>query len=346
MRLHPRYCGSHPPVRRRTWFDPLGVILALGLMAGLVFGPQLSACSTSSADSVGEIAQPDFGSTGEVLAVEHIAMSDDAAAFQPSASMPLYLISPAESVTRESMDKMATLLGLGVDREYAAEGLNDSRLAVHFPRSDDITCFCLRDLITPDEAAIQFEQGVEIRMPSLDEAHKTADQALASLGLLDELVFYDASVCDTLTMSGLGQEDRSSAVSIGVWYEATVGGLPLVGPGGRVDVLIGPEGKVIEIRHYAQRAVESAEHVQLRSVAAAVDDLKEGLGMPPSEATAENTKEVVVEKVQLGYYAAPVPAAIADYKPVYLLAVRLADGSVGEWVVSAYAEGTPPLLGQ
>jgi hypothetical protein len=319
--------------------------LALGLVVGLLVGLQLSACSTSNADSVEEIGQPDFGSTGEVLAVEHIVMSGEAATFQPPASMSLYLISPAESVTRESMDRMATLLGLGDDREYALEGLNDSRLAIHFPRSDDINCFCLRDQITPDETARQFEEGAGIELPTPDEARKIADQALASLGLLDDLSFYDASVCDTLTMSGLGQEDRSSAVSIGVWYEATVGGLPLVGPGGRVDVLVGPEGKVIEIRHYAQRAVESGERVQLRSVSAAVDDLKEGLGLPPSDATAENTKEVVVEKVQLGYYAAPVPMTVADYRPVYLLAVRLADGSLGEWVVSAYAEGIQPDLG-
>jgi hypothetical protein len=111
-------------------------------------------------------------------------------------------------------------------------------------------------------------------------------------------------------------------------------------------MIVGPEGEIIEICHFSQTATRSPDGVRLRSVEAAADDLRKGRGMPPSGLTEANCSKVTVERAQLGYYAAPVPMNVSEYLPVYLLRVRLADGSLGEWVVSAYSEGSLPVFGE
>lgn len=315
---------------------------ALALGIGLFLGVTHNSSQTVEAVSatLDGVDQPLFGRRGEEIEVEQIETAPSVGSFKAPESMAVYSIAPLESVTRDAMDKLASALGMSSEREYQEKGLNDSQLALTFPRSDDVDCFCFSDMNTLDDVARQFEEGQTIALPSPEEARGIADNILDSLGLLDGLVFSDAGVCDSMTVSQLGQPERSSPLSIGVWYEASIDGLPLVGPGAKVDVIVGPGGRLLEIRHYVQRAIESGRSVHLRSVSDAIGDLKNGAGQPPPVASVENTRHVTVEKVQLGYYAAPVPTPIRDYVPVYLLAVRLSDGVLGEWIVSAYSEGS------
>jgi hypothetical protein len=331
-----------PDRRKRLLLFSVLVCCAIAVGTGLFFwlGPNPNGPAKAVSAIADGAAQPLFGEPGAEIKVEQIETAPSVSSFKAPESMPVYTIASTEKLTREAMDELASTLGMGPKRDYQEKGLNDSQLALSFPRSDDSGCFCFSDMNTLDEVARQFEGGQSISLPSEEEARRIADDSLVSLGLLDGLTFYDVSVCDRITRSQLGQPDRSSPLSIGVWYEASISGFPLVGPGAKVDVVVGPGGKVLEIRHYAQKATKSEREVQLRSISDALEDLKSGMGQPPVEATVENAKQVTVEKAQLGYYAAPVPAGVLDYVPVYLLAVRLSDGSLGEWVVSAYSDGS------
>ncbi len=331
--------GGGFSLRARVSGFVVSLLLIVPVALGLGFGLSIERGHLSSSQSQAIVDQPAFGAVGEKLVVEEVRMTEAAMSYRPPSSLDVLEIVPTKAATPESISAVADVLGIDEERQYDAEGVSDARSWIHFPRKEDADCFLMCDRYAVAELEDMFSQGAKIELPGPEEARGIADKTLESLGLLEGVRYQGTSPSHSITQSKIGQPDRTSDLALGVWYEAEVDGLPIVGPGARVHVVVGPEGDVIEVHHYAQ-AARPAGRVQLRQVDAAIADMKTGGGIPPATATIDSVRVVGVEKVQLGYYAAPLPMGISDYKPVYLIRVRLADGTLGEWVVSAYSEGS------
>jgi hypothetical protein len=193
----------------------------------------------------------------------------------------------------------------------------------------------------PGLAAQTPSQGGQPPQPvSAEGTRATADAYLKSLGMQDEFVFletYEATVYGTATPDG--QEQRW-VVDMGARYQTLLNGVPLVGPGSKVSMAVGPDGTVVEFCHFAQKASLAQEKVTIRSVEEALADLESGKGATPPDLNLEQTKNMSVETVDLCYYAPPAGSAEKYYKPVYVFHIRMSDGTLGEWLLSAFEGST------
>jgi hypothetical protein len=68
----------------------------------------------------------------------------------------------------------------------------------------------------------------------------------------------------------------------------------------------------------------------------AAEDVQAGQGIFPNEAQMDNVSQLTIEGVELAYYDPPEGLSETHYRPVYVFRVRMADGSEGDWIVSAY----------
>jgi hypothetical protein len=274
--------------------------------------------------------------TGGPIIPGSVSLSDEAISFEPPAQLPLYEIDPREPVDRESMDALATRLGFGQDRQYTEEGLSGSKGSLVFPRADDASCFRLVNSATIDAAFGAILADKPPQPPSPEETEAIADAYLESLGMKEELVFvgtYEATAYGTATLDG---KQERWVVEMGARYRALLDGVPLVGAGAKVTVGVDYHGDVVEFYHFVQKATLTKQVVTIRSIEAALADLRAGKGELPPDINPERAESVAIERIELCYYASPAVRGEKYYKPVYVFHVRLSDGTVGDWNVSAF----------
>ncbi len=269
-----------------------------------------------------------------------VILSDRAKAFVPPDSMPLFRIEPV-TITEAGMRELADRLGMPADRKYSSPEPPDSFGAVAaggwvltFYRGD-LHCFDLRLLEGDEEAIAAFERGEEVQAVSEEEAVAVVDEYLSAHGFREGLGEPRAFVRTSVGRTGGGRPELSELViTRGVSYPVTVGGLRLIGAGVTVDVA--PGGKVIGFSHKLQEAVRDQVEVPILPVEEAAKDVEAGEGLLPGGARIDNVSEVTIKDVELGYYDPPPALVETHYRPVYVFRVRLADGSEGTWLVSAY----------
>lgn len=135
-------------------------------------------------------------------------------------------------------------------------------------------------------------------------------------------------------MEGKDGQERSCVLSMAVRYGAELDGRPLLGKATAV-VSVAADGRIVGFTHWIQHA-EPAETVRLRPTAAALDDMRLGLGQCPSDATSERLARVTIESVDIAYYGPPTPIDEQYYKPIYVFHIRMANGTTGDWLLSAF----------
>jgi len=127
---------------------------------------------------------------------------------------------------------------------------------------------------------------------------------------------------------------------MGARYRPLLDGVPLVGAGAKVSVGVDCQGDVVEFYHFAQKATMTARTVTVLPVEAALADLEAGKGELPPDINPERAEHVTVESIELCYYAPPAARGDMYYKPVYVFRVRMTDGTVGDWLISAFEGST------
>jgi hypothetical protein len=182
-----------------------------------------------------------------------------------------------------------------------------------------------------------FDQVEEVQAVSEEEAIAIADEYLTARGYREGLGEPEALVRTSVGRSGGGGQPEVNGLVItrGVSYPVEIGGLPLVGGGVAVDVA--PGGRVINFLYNVQHAEPDEVAVPILSVEKAVEDVQAGEGLLPSKARVDNGSLVTIEGVELAYYDPPRGLSETHFRPVYVFHVRAADGSEGDWIVSAYA---------
>jgi hypothetical protein len=325
----------------------VGLLLLCGMVGACAQTGQLTDAedqvkpAESSSDPSASLVRPvEFQEAAGSFVPVAVSMTGKAADFSPPAQLPVYKINPAEPVTRASMDALATKLGFGQNRGYGEEGLSGSRGSLTFPRADDATCFMLVNTGMIDGAFAAILAGQPPQPVSAEETRDIADAYLKALGMQAGLTFletYEATAYGTATLDG--KEERW-VVEMGARYQAFVDGVPLVGPGSKVSVGVGPDGSVAEFYHFAQKAGLAEQNVIIRPVEAALADLELGKGAVPPDINSERAKNITVESVELCYYAPPAPSADMYYKPVYVFHVRMSDGTLGDWLLAAFDGST------
>jgi hypothetical protein len=131
-----------------------------------------------------------------------------------------------------------------------------------------------------------------------------------------------------------GEEVQAVSAEEAIAIAVEIGGLRLIDAGVTVDVA--PGGRVVGFSHKVQRAEPDEVKVPILSVEKAVEDVQAGQGLLPNEARMDNVSQLTIEGVELAYYDPPEALNETHYRPVYVFHVRMADGSEGAWIVSAY----------
>jgi hypothetical protein len=282
----------------------------------------------------------EFQEAAEEYVPGSVTVLSAAESFTPPEEMPLFRITPVEPVTRETMDALATKLGMGQERQYGEEGLSGPGGNLIFPRADDAKCFLFDASAALDAAFIDILAGQPPQPPSPAETRSVADAYLASLGMQDDLVFLGVREGAAYGTHTLGGEEERWVVSMRADYQALVGGRPLVGAGSKVQVHVNPSGRVVAFCHLAQSATMAEEKVAIRPVEAALADLRSGKGEVPPNIDKELAKSITVEGIDMCYYAPPASLRVVYYKPAYVFHVRMSDGSLGDWLLSAFEGST------
>ena len=306
---------------------------------GASSAPSVESSTGISGAASAAVPGPWFGETTRPTP-GRVILSDRAKAFVPPDTMPLFRIEPA-IVTEVGMMELADKLGMPADREYSLSGAPDSCGAVSaggwvlmFYRAD-LHCFSLRLLEGDEEAIAAFQRGEEVQAVSEAEAVAVASEYLLARGYREGLGEPTTFVRTAIGRSGGGQpEVKELAITRGVSYPVTVGGLRLIGAGVTVDVA--PGGRVISFSYKVQQAVRDQVEVPILPVEEATKDVEAGEGLLPGGVRIDNVSEVTIEDVELGYYDPPLALAETHYRPVYVFRVRLGDGTAGAWLVSAY----------
>lgn len=279
-----------------------------------------------------------MGSAGRYT--PEVTMSVEAQHFSPPAEMALYRITPTQPVTEEAKDALTARLILAQNEASGEEDPSGPVGNLSFPRQDDADCFRMEMLWVSDAAFGAILAGQPPQPMSHEETGVIADRYLGFLGMLDDYTFLgtrEGCAYGTATPSG---EEEYWVVEMLADYQAFIGGVPLVGTGSKVQVGVAANGTVDEFCHFAQAATACKENVAIRPVTAALDDLEQGRGEVPPSINEKRGRSVTVESVDLWYYAPPPGPEVTYYKPVYVFHVRMADGTLGDWLLSAFEGST------
>lgn len=317
------------------------MVLLLLAMAWFVGACGADPTGTSST-AAPPLLEPQFGETTRPQPGT-VTLSDEAKAFVPPATMPLYRI-VATPVSEGAVRELADRLGFGPDRRYSFEQsgrpptqaawVADGEWSLSFFRGD-LNCFHLMLPEGDREAMSAFDRGEEVRAVSEEQAVAIAHEYLAALGFREGLGRPQAFVRTSVDRHGAGRPDMMGVViTRGVRYPVEIGGLRLIGGGVTIDVA--PGGRVIGFSHTVQRAEPDEVEVPILPVEKAADDVRAGQGLLPNEASMDNVSALTIVDVELAYYDPPEGLSETHYRPIYVFRVRMADGSQGNWIVSAY----------
>lgn len=279
-----------------------------------------------------------FGQVGAASVPEWVQVDSAVMEFKAPESMPILevVLSPPSD---GGLNLLADRLGVGPSRNTAArEGvfaLTDGKYELEVVHPGDINCFTMVASSFADGSYEEQMQGLQSNMlPSASEARALADKLLANAGFSDGLVY-----AGTGTKTGYREVTSSGIVetiptSLAVTYRPQVGpGMIVEGPGAKVVVVLGADGKLLSLMHWTQQTKIGPE-IPVRPVADALEDLRAGMGAPPSEIP----RRAKVESVRLAYWAEPLPYQSSTWKPVFVFGVTDADekaAPVQGWVVSA-----------
>lgn len=298
-------------------------------------------CSWSGASAKQAATGGSVPGVAKVLAGEgavEMTVDPAVALFRPPSVAPVYEIVPKAPATREAMEFFADNVGLGGVRRYGNNGLSDSEWSLVFPQADDIGCYSLTSQAYADGRfdALAF-QGKSVGLPSFSECRTIADAFLKRLGETGA-VCRSVTVKSTLTRTGGGQPDLTIPTSISVDYRPEFMGEKLQGAGGKFEVVVGGGGAVLGVEKFVEDVKPHGEGL-LRSVNDALASLALGEGERPPSSIADRFSRVTVTSVHLAYYAETPMVRDSLYRPVYVFAVEGIDGTEGEWVVAALADG-------
>lgn len=313
------------------------VLAALSGVPLLGCGMDVSRSSIESAQTTQPAVQSgiDFGSPGMPMIPGRVTMSDAVKSYAPPASMPLYEVKVEKPLSRESMEELARALVIGDPVVWGAQGFSTAEYAVDFPRGDEASCFTLTKKTGIDKYVQMVDQGTGVpACPTEAEAIKIADARFAALGY-GGLERTGVEVQDSIISSRMGAADVRYDLTRVVSYQTRLDALPLLGPGAKISVTIGPGGEVLRMKHWVVPTTKGPE-VKLRSVSLAAEDIAAGKGSPPVRMDSMSVKTVNVTGISLAYWAEPTPLKKAYYKPVYVFRVVGADGSTGDWMVEAF----------
>jgi hypothetical protein len=320
--------------------------LALVVILGFALGSILAGCggsaglrsaeTTTAGRNIDEAVKIDLGSPVLPVVPGVVTVADSVRAFVPPASLPLYEKQAAHPLSTEAMQQLADRLGLS-DVVFASRGFHNATYGVEFPGGDEPTCFTLTMREPNKEYTILIEQGRGDEIPPLpsdEEAEHMADEQLEKVGLNEGLTGISVSIQDAI-VTGVGSNELTYNLSKSVAYQSTLDGFPLLGPGAKIYVTIGPRGEVVRMAHWVLPSVKGQD-ISLRHVSAALDDIAAGRGLPPGRITPETATEIAVTAVSLAYWAEPLPMHEEYYKPVYVFTVVDKEGTSGEWIVPAF----------
>ncbi len=323
----------------------LGLLLAAGCgseTAGTFPGGTATPEAEPATSTSSSVEPPANDVVGEAmigsayLAPDQVIVSEEAAAFVPLVTVPAYRVAPERVLTEAVADEQADQLGLGEPRTYDTYFVSDERWILRF-RGRDPDCFTLEDTRFDADIMAKVHAGESLPTLAPEEVRAIADTYLESVGYGEGLQFEHAGVRDSVGTATLGGESRTWVISMFATYDARLDGVRLVDVGATVDVA--PDGRVVAFSHTVQKA-EPAEHILLRPVEDAIEDMRAGHGQCPVQAKPEGLATVTVETIELAYYAGP-PAVRDDYyRPVYVFHALMANGTRGEWILSAYDVST------
>lgn len=300
-------------------------------------GEHISTKTTESVATTQLAAQSgiDFGSPGMPMIPGRVTMPDAVKSYAPPASMPLYEVKVEKPLSRQSMEELAKALVIEDPVVWGSQSFSTAEYAVDFPRGDEASCFTLTKKTGIDSYVQMIDQGTEVpACPSEAEAIKIADARFAALGY-GGLERTGVEVQDAITSSRMGAADVRYDLTRVVSYQTRLDALPLLGPGAKISVTVGPGGEVLRMKHWVVPTAKAPE-VKLRSVSLAAEDIAAGKGSPPVRMDSMSVKTVNVTGVSLAYWAEPTPLKKTYYKPVYVFRVVGADGSTGDWIVEAF----------
>lgn len=320
--------------------------LALVVILGFALSPILASCggsaglpsteTTTTGQNVEETVPIDLGCPVSPIVPGAVAVADSVKAFAPPASLPLYEKQAAHPLSTEAMQQLADQLGLS-DVTLASTGFQNATYGVEFPGGDELTCFTLTMKEASKEYTLLIEQGRGDEVPPLpsdEKAASMADEQLEKVGLSEGLARSSVSIQDAI-VTGVGSSEVTYNLSKSVTYQSMLDGLPLIGPGAKTYVTIGPRGEVVRMVHWIMPSVKG-QSIFLRPVSAALDDIAAGRGLPPGRITPEAAAEISVTSVSLAYWAEPLPMQEKYYKPVFVFTVVDKEGAAGEWIVPAF----------
>jgi hypothetical protein len=292
--------------------------------------------TTTATHGIDEAVTINLGTPVSPIVPGVVTVADSVKAFAPPTSLPLYTRQATHPLSTEAMRQLADQLGLS-DVTFASTGFQNATYGVEFPGGDESTCFTLTMKEPNKEYTSLIEQGRGKEIPPLpsdDKASSMADDQLETLGLKEGLAHGTVSIQDAI-VAGMGSSEVTYNLSKSVTYQSTLDGLPLLGPGAKIYVTIGPRGEVVRMAHWVQPSVKG-QSITLRPVSAALDDIAAGRGLPPGRITPEAAREIAVASVSLAYWAEPLPMMEKYYKPVFVFGIVDKEGASGEWIVPAF----------
>lgn len=308
--------------------------LACGLIAVVaVAGVGASGCDGPPDDTPTSVTREvtlDLGTPGMPMVPDAVAVASAVHSFAEPATLPLYQTQGrSHPLDKAGMERLAEALGIEGIVTWAAQGFSNDEYSVTFLRGDTAACFSLQSNTGIDEYIHLLEEGGDLPdCPSEDEAVGIADAFFEGAGLRQGLEFVETGVQESI-----GSRDLTRYVA----YQTRLGGLPLLGPGAKISVTVGPKGEIIRAKHWVVPSAEGPS-VKLRMVDAAIADVSAGKGLPPVRMSSEDVEAITMTDVSLAYWAEPAPAAADYYAPVYVFSVQSKNGDRGQWIVSALAQ--------
>jgi hypothetical protein len=154
------------------------------------------------------------------------------------------------------------------------------------------------------------------RLPSRDEAAAKAERFLADLALLDgRAQLADVTYGEVIAAPRGGAPRAAYPTEIHVHYRFTLNGIPVVGPGAKIQVTFGTDGQVSEFYRFWRETAASLPPLPSYSLREAIALLRQDrafLQLSPARA------RVQIRRIFLGYYAGPPRKHQGFLVPVYV----------------------------
>jgi hypothetical protein len=218
---------------------------------------------------------------------------------------------PAKRQTGALAKKMA-MEGQVIDEGALYSVKTDNAILHHFHASNSIR-WCQIPARGRSHKAAQLDVRDE------DELRSIAEKFLSNLGLLDKEASFASIIYGTMQASEEKAKDGSSKMtSAFVNFSYSFEGLPIVGPGAKAQVEIGPRGSVLSYYRFWRNLTHGNEPMRLESRPVISWHAAQKLfSHSPAFAKLNDSAEVIVERARLAYMALPPRDTQGVLFPVY-----------------------------